>query len=241
VHAAHAEVAEFVFVGDPLDVGPVAHAARPQFELEVDRIFEGRAFAGAGAVAGADEKALPFAAPHPLDAGIEGAGGLGGMRVGAHRETVAAWAKARRGAEVQFRAGGIDEEVVADLLALAFMAGPRGFDDDVGRRVVGAPFRMERHGLGLLELDAMPLVDRRQREHHLGRTHQPHADPDVRRDPVVGRLGRHDHHVVAAAQPLAQEGGRGVSRNSGAEHDDSGHDGVPSTPAPTGLPSAAWP
>jgi hypothetical protein len=85
VKPAHAEVAEFVFVREPPDVGAVAHAARPQLELQVDDVLEGRALARAPAVPGADKEAQPLAPPHPLDGRVEVLRGLHGVGVGADR------------------------------------------------------------------------------------------------------------------------------------------------------------
>jgi len=132
------------------------------------------------------------------------AGGLArpGDRVGqgesnAGREQV----QVRRGL-VQLGAGGVDQEVVADLLAR-----PRGsllcrLADHVGPRIAFPALRVQLEGAGLVELDAVAGIDRRERDRDLTRGHQAHADPDVRRHPVVVRQRGHQDCLVFRAQHL---------------------------------------
>jgi hypothetical protein len=195
VHAAHAEVAQLVLVGDPDDLRLVAHLAGSQVEFEVDDVLERRSFAGAGAVADADEEALPLTAAHSLDRLVERGRGLEGVLDGADRQAVAIWAETCGLVEAQPRPGGVDQEVVPDFLGAA----RHPLDDDIRSRVTCVALWVDLACPGLLELDAVALVDRREREPDLVRPHQADADPDVGRDPVVGVVGRDDRHGVIPA------------------------------------------
>ena len=114
MHAAHAEVAELVLVGDPGDLGAVAHAAVAQLELEVDDVLERGALARAGAMADADQEAALLPAAHPLDLLIERRRGLRRVLRQADRQAVAAVGPEPLGlVEAQRRPGRVDQEVVA--------------------------------------------------------------------------------------------------------------------------------
>ena len=177
MHAAHAEVAELVLVGDPDDLGPVAHLAGAQLELEVDDVLEGGALAGAGAVADTDEEAFALPAAHPVDQLVERRRGLRRVLRRADREAVAALrAEALGLVEAQLRAGRVDQEVVRDPPRRPVR---RRLDRHVRSRVAAVSFRVDLPRRRLDELDPVPLVDRRERERHLGGLHQPDADPDV--------------------------------------------------------------
>ena len=93
---ADAEVAELVLVGQVDDVGQVAHAGLAQLVLDVEGVLEGRALAGAGAVAHADDEGLALALLHAcsIDA-CERGRGLDGVTGGAHRVGVAVGTEAR--------------------------------------------------------------------------------------------------------------------------------------------------
>src|SRR5688572_21635227 len=169
MHPAHAEVAELVLVRDPLDVCAIADASGPQFELEVDDVLERRAFARAATVSGTDQEALPLTAAHPLDGYLQCVRSLGGMGLGAYGETVTAGPQTGSRAEIQLGTGGVDEEVVTDVFALAFMARPRGFRDQIRGWILRAAFRMEFDGSRLFELDPVSLIDGGERKHHVGR------------------------------------------------------------------------
>ena len=220
MHAAHAEVTELVLVGDPGDLSPVAHLACAQLELEVDDVLEGGALAGAGAVSDADEEALALAATHPLDQLVERRRRLRGVVGCADGEAVAVRAETLGLVEAQLRTGRVDQEVVRDSLRRAVR---RRLDQHVRGRVAAVSLGVDLPRCGLDELDPVAFVDRSEREHDLGGLHQPDADPDVGRNPVVVRLGRDDRDAVAAAEPPARERGGGVAGNSGAENDDPRH------------------
>ena len=219
LHAAHAEVAELVLVRDPDDLRLVPHLARPQLELEVHRVFERGSLTGAGAVADADQEALPLAAPHPLHRLVERGGGRDGVLGRAHGQAVVLRAESLGLVEAEPWPGGVDQEVVRNLLR----ATGHRLGDDIGRPAGGVALGVNLAGPGLLELDAVTLVDGRERERHLARSHQADADPDVGRDPVVGLIRRDHRHGVARAQPLPGEGGRGVPGDSRAENHHPAH------------------
>ena len=219
VHPAHAEVAELVLVGDPDDLRLVPHLAGPQLELQIDRILEGRALAGAGAVPDADQEALPLTAAHPCHRLIQSGGRGNGMLRGAYRQAVAVRAESLGPVEPQPRAGGVDQIVVRHRPGAARYP----LDRHVRARVAPVPFGMDRARPGLDELDAVPLVDRRQGERHLAWLHQADTDPDVGRYPVVSvARGNHGDGVVPA-QPLPGERRRGVPGDARTEDDDAAH------------------
>ena len=116
VQTAHAEVAQFVLVREPPDVGAIANTPPAQLELQVHDVLERRAFAGAGAVTGADEEACALAPRHPFDQLVQSSGRFGRVGFRAHRQAVALGPETRRGAEVELRTGGVDQEVVPNLL-----------------------------------------------------------------------------------------------------------------------------
>ena len=219
VHAAHAEVAELVLVGDPGDLRLVPDAAGAQLEFEIDDVLEGRALAGARSVADTDQEPLPLAAAHPLDGLVERGRSLERVLGGAYRQAVAARAEPFGLVEAQPRSGGVDQEVVRNLLRQ-----PCGRLDGHERHRAGrVALGVDLAGRGLLELDPVALVDRRERERHLAGAHQPDPHPDIGRDPVVGLVRRYHGHRVIAAQPLPGERSGGVAGYTGPEDHDTAH------------------
>ena len=163
LHAAHAEVAELVLVRDPDDLRLVPHLARPQLELQIHRVLERRSLTGAGAVADADQEALPLAAAHPLHRLVQRGGGRDGVLGRAHGQAVVLRAESLGLVEAEPWPGGVDQEVIRNLLR----ATGHRLGDDIGRRAGGVALGVNLAGPGLLELDAVALVDGRERERHL--------------------------------------------------------------------------
>lgn len=216
VNTVDAEVAEFVFVGDEGDVGFVANAVGAEFEFEVDNVFEGRTFAGACAVACADEEAFALAALHLLNEVEEGGGGFFGVVSGADRKTVLAGAESFGGGEVELGAGGVDEEVVGEAGSLAgVVAG--GFDFDGRLGALAAAIGVEGYRLGLVELDVLLPVDGGEGKGDMVLTEKADTDPDVGWDPIVGGGGGNHGDVVVSGKPFAKKRGSGVAGNSGSE------------------------
>ena len=115
-HAADAEVAELVLVGQVDDLGQVAHPGRAELVLDVEGVLECCSLAGAGAVAHADDQPLRLAGAEPVDDLVERGRGLDGVTGGADRPGVAVRSEAGCGLEVELGAGRVDQVVVADQL-----------------------------------------------------------------------------------------------------------------------------
>jgi hypothetical protein len=224
------EVAELELVGEVDDLGELTNSRGPQLVVDIEDVLEGRALTRARAMAHADNEGLTASGPQHLDDLGERSGRLGRVPGGADRPRVATIGpQALGGPEVQPRSGGVDEIVVPEpsLLADARRVGVDNIDGTA--RVLRVTLGPDRDGLRLMVLDAFAAVDRRQREDDLLGRHPPHADPDVRRDPVPVGVRRHDNDVMVPAELAAQMQRRRMSGDSCAEDDDPGHVLPPST------------
>src|SRR5579864_486321 len=67
MESCHAEVAQFVFVGQKYNLSPVTYLVSAQLKFEIDNVFEGCSFAGATAMAGSNQKTFLLSAFHSLD------------------------------------------------------------------------------------------------------------------------------------------------------------------------------
>ena len=130
---------EVVLVGQVDDVGQVADAGLAHLVLHVEGVLEGGTLAGAGPVPHADHEDLAFALLHLVDRRLEGCRRLGGVARGAHRVGVAVRPESRRGAEVELRAGGVDQVVVVQFAVLAGTGRVGVGELDVGRVGRGSP------------------------------------------------------------------------------------------------------
>src|SRR5450755_945241 len=161
--------------------------------------------------------------PRRIRSAASSSGGLHGVPDRAHRPAVAVRAEPFGLVKTQPRPGGVDQEVVRYLLT-----GSRGgLDDDVGPRARGVAFGVNLPGPGLPELDAVVLVDRRERERHLARSHPAHAHPDVGRDPVVSLVRRDDRHGVVLAEPFPCIGRGSMPGDARAEYHHAAHRRLP--------------
>ena len=224
VGAAHAEVAQFVLVADPDEASPVADAGLAKDMFDVVDVFEGGALAGAGSVSRADDERPAFPLAQGLDGLLKLLVRFQGVRGCADRNGVAGVRpEAFGGAEVQLRAGGVDQIIVGDLVLLARPFRGGVLDRDIRSGVAVAALGMDGDGLGLMKLDPDFLVDFGEVEGDLVFSHLADADPDVGGNEIpFGQRGDDDdlHRPRRLGPPFGQVTRRGVSGNSCAENDD---------------------
>ncbi|MGC4048251.1 MAG: hypothetical protein QM757_00835 [Paludibaculum sp.] len=156
-------------------------------------------------MAGTDEEALFFTAPHAFHFFEEDAGSLFSVRGGADGEAVLAGSEPGGGLEVEPGACGIEQEVVGDVFALAGLAFGGVFDFHGGAGVAGCALRVKGKGASLFEIDAGAVVDGGEGKGDLLFFQETDADPDVGGNPVVFGLRGNDDDFVPLAQPFPEE------------------------------------
>ena len=82
----------------------------------------------------------------------------------ADRQAVLPRSQAAGRLEVELWAGGVNQELISEFLALTRFAFDGPFEFDARLRLAFRAFRVKGHRLRLLEVDSMSGVDRRQRE-----------------------------------------------------------------------------
>jgi hypothetical protein len=190
MHAAHAEVAQLVFVADPDDARHVAHAGLAQNMIHVVDIFERGALAGAHAVARADDDGFAFAGFQGVDDVLEFCIGFQRVTCGAHGYRMAVFRTQPGGrAKIQFRPGGIHQVIVSDFFLHTGLARTRVFDGHERGRNFGIAFRIDRQCLGLAKIHPGLAVYLGQVEGDFFLFHLPDTHPDIGGYPVPFGVG----------------------------------------------------
>jgi hypothetical protein len=108
-------------------------------------------------------------------------------------------------------ARGVDEVIVGDVLDHTGLVGTGVFDCHERLGAIGAAIGMDRQSLGLAEIHIGLAVQLGEIEGHILLGHLADADPDVGRDPVPFRIGRHHDDLMLLAHPFVQITGCGMA------------------------------
>ncbi len=140
--------------------------------------------------------------------------------------------------KIQLRPGGVNQIVVADFFLHTRLIGAGVFHAHKGCRTAGVTFRVDGQSLGLMEFDVGFGIQLGQIKSDVFFGHLTDADPDIGRNPVPFRVGRHHDHFVLFTDPLVEITGGGMTRNPRSQNNNPRH--ARSSPARLVIEMATW-